>query len=996
MSDITALLFADVRVDPANACLWRGPQQIKLPPKAFALLRYLAEHRGRVVSKEELLQAVWPEVVVSEAALTTCVREVRKALGEAARAPRYLETVHRRGYRFIAPLTANPQPVPRPRSKVQSPHSALGTRHSAITLVGREAELEQLHNWIEKSLNGERQMVFVTGEAGIGKTTVVETFLERIAAVENVRIGRGQCIEHYGTGEAYLPVLEALGRLCRGADGARVIEVLRKHAPMWLVQLPALIDGEELEAVQHKVQGATRERMLRELVEALEVLTAEQPLILWLEDLHWSDVSTLDWLALLARRTEPARLLVIGTYRPVELLTEGHPLKSVMQELQGHRLCEPLPLALLGETAVAAYLAARLSFPSPLMGEGQGEGEMPRFFHSLAATLHQRTGGNPLFLVSLVDDLVARGVLIQTNEGWALHHEGDARGGGVPESIRQLVARQRERLFPDEQRMLEAASAAGMEFSAAAVAAALMIDTAAVERRCERLAEHQQFLQRAGIEEWPDGTAAARYSFLHALYQQLWHERVSPTQLQQLHLRIGERKEQAYGKRIGEIATELAVHFEQGRDYRRAVQYLQQAGENATRRSANVEAISHLIKGLELLTTLPDTPERAQQELRLLTTLGPALISLKGHGAPEVEHTYGRAYELCQQGGKPLELIVLAGLAVFYLVRGEVRKARDLAEQGLRSAPRVSTPIALMGAHVLLGESLAYQGELTAAREHFEQAWGLYNPQEHNVNTLQVWVDPGVALLSDIALTSWYLGYPDQAQKRCQEFLALAAGLSHPFSLGFALLRACSLHSVRQEWQRARERAGEVMRLATELGFPFWFAEGTALQGRALAAQGQEEEGIAQLEQGLAFFRAAGTELERLGNLPWLAAAYGKVGRVEEGLAVLAEALAVVDKTGVRVHEVGLYVTQGWLLLARSGDNQVEAEACFRQAIEIARRQQAKSWELRAATSLARLWQQQGKQPKARTMLSDIYGWFTEGFDTKDLQEAKTLLEELA
>jgi predicted ATPase len=291
---------------------------------------------------------------------------------------------------------------------------------------------------------------------------------------------------------------------------------------------------------------------------------------------------------------------------------------------------------------------------------------------------------------------------------------------------------------------------------------------------------------------------------------------------------------------------------------------------------------------------------------------------------------------------------------------------------------------------------LSYLGEVTAAREHFEHAWGFYNPQEHNINVLQVLIDPGVTLSSYIALSLLYLGYPDQARQRHQECLTLAEELSHPYSLGFALIRTCLFHAFHQEWQLARERAEAVMRLATEQGFPFWLADGRALWGWALTAQGQIEEGIAQMEQGLAFFRATGTEVERVAHLPWLAAAYGRGGRVEEGLVVLAEALAFVNNTGMRLHEAWLHVTKGWLLLARAGDHQGEAEACFRQAIEIARRQSAKSLELRAAMSLSRLWQKQDKKEEARQMLAEIYGWFTEGFDTQDLQEAKALLAELA
>src|SRR5215813_795163 len=365
---------------------------------------------------------------------------------------------------------------------------------------------------------------------------------------------------------------------------------------MWLVQMPTLMTPDDYEALQRNVQGAPRERMLREMAEAFESVTATQPLILVLEDLQWSDVSTLDLLAFLARRKEPARFLVIGTYRPVEMLSDGQLLKGITQELYAHRQATELALGVLSEADIETYLATRFGVWAQPAAPIQ----------NLARLLHHRTGGNPLFLVSLVHELIEHGVLMQTAAGWELKEDPAVMESTVPDTIRHLVARQSGRLSPEEQHALEAASIAGMAFSAASIAAALATDTAVVEHYCEQLAERQQFLTRLGVEAWPDGTLAARYSFLHALYQQLWHERVSPTQLQQFHHHIGQRKEQAYGARAPEIAAELAVHFEQGWNYRKAVHYLQHAGQNAMRRSAHQEAITHLTKGLALLMLLPD------------------------------------------------------------------------------------------------------------------------------------------------------------------------------------------------------------------------------------------------------------------------------------------------------------------------------------------------------------------------------------------------------
>src|SRR5262245_41708260 len=472
-----AILFSSFRLDPDNARLWHGSQVIRLRPKSFAVLRYLLERPGQLVTKEELLNALWPNTYVSDALVKDSILEIRKALGDDPRAQQFVETVHRRGYRWLASLRST-SPVPSTEFQVQSSSPAPSPQHLVATLVGREAELGRLHQWLGKALGGERQTVFVTGEPGIGKTTIVEAFLRQIVTEEKVWVGRGQCIEHYGAGEAYMPVLEALGRLCRAPEGEQLIDVLNRYAPTWLVQLPALLKADDFERLQRKVQGATRERMLREMAEAVEILTAERPLILCLEDLHWSDVSTLELLSVLARRRETARLLVLGTYRPVEMLGNGHPLRAVKQELQLHQQCKELRLGFLTEPNVAAYLTSR--FAAGVHSHAS--------LQRLARAIHQRTEGNPLFMVNVVDYLSAQGVL-----GAA----GETRPTvqiEVPESIQQLIEKQLDRLSPEERRVLEVASVAGVQFSAAAVAAGTKMTAGDVEVCCTGLVRRELFL----------------------------------------------------------------------------------------------------------------------------------------------------------------------------------------------------------------------------------------------------------------------------------------------------------------------------------------------------------------------------------------------------------------------------------------------------------------------------------------------------------------------
>jgi predicted ATPase len=706
-------------------------------------------------------------------------------------------------------------------------------------------------------------------------------------------------------------------------------------------------------------------------------------------------------------------LLLIGTHRPVE--GQEPPLQAVKQELQLHGHCAELALGFLTERDVTEYLVVR--FPTH---------QLPV---DLARVIHQRTDGNPLFMVNAVEYLVAQGSIVQREGRWELHRGMAEVEVGVPESLRQMIEKQIARLSPEERRILEVGSVVGIEFSAAAVAAGVEAEVTEVEERCEGLARRNQLLQARGTEEWPDGTIAACYGFLHTLYQEVMYERVTAGRRVRLHQRIGEREEQAYGKQAREVAAELAVHFERGRDYRRAVQYLELAGKNALQRSAPQEAISYLSKGVELLKALPATPQRVQDELTLQIALGVSLIALRGcYAAQEAGKAYARVQELGQQTGDAPQLLpVLWGVELFYQLRVELQTVREFEEGHLTKAQYPQDPTFLLLAHNALGAALFHLGDFSSAAAHLEKGLALYDPQQHHFPLSHV-QDPGVLCFAYAAAALWHLGYPDRALQKSREALTLAQELSHPFSEAVALHFAAWIHQHRGEGQAAREKAELAITLSTEHGFPFWSAGGTLLRGRALVEQGQGEEGISQMQQGLAAWQATGVKLVQPSYLALLAEGYEQGRQIEAGFSVLAEALAAVERTGERWREAELYRLKGQLVLqSRSPESAVktslgqvqdksktsqdksevtnpqsptpnpqsEAEAYFRKAIEIARKQQAKSLELRAVMSLARLWQQQGKQHEARNTLSEIYGWFTEGFDTKDLQEAKALLTEL-
>ena len=520
---------------------------------------------------------------------------------------------------------------------------------------------------------------------------------------------------------------------------------------------------------------------------------------------------------------------------------------------------------------------------------------------------------------------------------------------------------------------------------------------AAVEGVCEGLTRQGQFLEDRGLAEWPDGTVSGRYGWRHALYQEVVYQRLGAGRQARWHRVVGERLEQAYGARAAAVAAELALHFQRGQDAWRAVQYLGQAAENAAQRQAPHEVITLLTTALTLLATLPETPARAQQELALQLALGVALSEVKGQATPEVEQTYARVRALCAQVGETPQVVqMLLGLHWFHLTREALSTARELGEQLAQLAQRTARPADLLTAHSALGFTAFLLGDYEAAQTHCAQGIAQLDPSTQRAQAVRYGYAPGVFCLSTAANTLWCLGFPAQAGQRSQEALALAQALKHPRSLAFAHLLAVYLHQRRREVLAAQDQANALLTLATAQGFPQYVGYGTFWQGWALARQGEPEAGLAQMHQGLATLVAMGSFVSRPLCLVWLAEATGQAGDVDAGLRLLAEALEACATNGRGDVLAEAYRLQGELLLQARGVSQAAAAAaCFQQALSIARRQQAKSWELRAATSLSRLWQQQGKHAEARALLAPLYGWFTEGFDTGDLQEARALLAAL-
>ena len=585
-----------VAIDTANERLIRGDTEVSLRPKAFATLMYLAKNPGRIVTKDELLDAVWPDTVVGDAVLKVCIRELRLALQDDSKRPTFIETAHRRGYRFLVHAqSVEDRPNDRPR------FTSATIQPSLAPVVGREMELQAIQACWDKACAGQRQVLLLSGEAGIGKTTLLEDYCSKQSGLKLVR---GSCREQFGAGEAFLPFLEALEALLAADTEGAVVNHLRERAPTWYVQFPWLVQESDRQLLERELLGATSERMLREMAELLETLTDSFPLAVILEDLHWSDPSTLDLVGAIASRSRPARLLLVATYRPVNVILHNHPLGRAKRELKRCASTEEVHLGFLTEADLEQYVQQRLEIQQSIDG--------------LAAWLFRRTEGSPLFLVQIFDYILERDWLKQTAGQWTFDIESADLARGVPGNLREMIDNDLSQCEDHERVLLEAASLAGFRFSSQAVAAAIGDELENVEACASDLARKGHFLRETGWIEFPDGSAGATYVFTHSLWQQALAEGVTPGRRTRLQRNLGERGEAAFGEHAIEIAGELALHFEEGRMPAKALAYRCLAADRAQDRYANQEAKAHLAKALTMVDSLPaEDRGAAQSEIKL-------------------------------------------------------------------------------------------------------------------------------------------------------------------------------------------------------------------------------------------------------------------------------------------------------------------------------------------------------------------------------------------
>ncbi len=956
-----AIMFGPYRLDAAGSRLWKGDEAVALQPRPLAVLSYLAARPGDVVSRDDLIATLWGGTYVTKAVLKVAVRAIREALQDDAEAPRYIETVGREGYRFIGADAG---------AATNTPHA--DEPPGGATMFGRGQDLAKLHAGLARAAAGTRTIVFVNGEAGIGKTTLLDRFIHEVETTRAVYVARGQCLDQYGQGEAYLPVLEALGRLARDETKGELRETLAQHAPTWVSQLAALDPNPPVRWHGDDAITTMPARMLREIADALEVFTRQRTLLLVIEDLQWSDPSTVDLLGYIARRRQPARLLIIASRRPLDLANDDHPLRRVEQELLAKGLCDEIALDLLSRNEVAAYIQSRFA------------GAPPDALQRLAERVYEHTEGHALFMVNMVNDLVDGGLLSWRDGQWHVDGSIDTATDQIPSGLQELIGRIMRGLAQPVRQVLEAASVVGDEFAVAAVAAALPVDPEQIEDTCEQLASQGSLIVDTGLAEWPDGSVSGLYRFRHAMYRRVLYQGIGAARRIRLHSAIGQRLEAGYGARTGEHAAELAMHFGRCRDHARTVHFHELAAAAALERHAAHEAVSHCAAALESLAQTPETPERSRRELGLVVARATLLMAIRGYAASETEQAFGRARALCDsRPASPQLYPVLRGLLSFHHVRAELNVAHTLGEELLRDATERADDIALrVQAHYGHGATLFHMGAFEEARLHLRTALQHYDASTHRQHNIGYGgYDPGVACSLWLAWTLAFQGELEEAAPLAHEGLALAQRHGEAFSLAWAHYGSGVSQQFSGDWVASAAASAEAVRLAEEYGFPYVRGMATVNRAWALMMRGDKEAGIVLLRDGVGMVERTGATLGRPAYLGMLAAADVIEGDPKSALARLDDGLREIERSGEHLYEAGLLIAKSHLLADRVAGKQAAASAaeeCLRRALDVARAQCARLLELRAAVALARHCRNRGRDAEAWEHLNAAHQWFAD------------------
>jgi len=834
--------------------------------------------------------------------------------------------------------------------------------------VGRQDEIQQLHNALELAKSGHGQIVGVRGEAGVGKSRLFYEFKAR--SQQGCHVLETFSVSH-GKAFAYLPLIELLKnyfqitaqdgeRSCREKVTGRLLTLdrsLEEHLPYLLYLLG---EGDQGSALPTMDSAIRRQRTFEAIARLLVRESVDETLMLLFEDLQWLDSETEAFLNLLIEHVPGARIVLLVNYRP-----------EYAHDWSTRPFYTQLHLEPLGPAEAQGLLSALL-------------GDDPSL-EPLKRLVLDKTEGNPFFMEEVVQTLVEEGALL--GHPGCYHIEQAPALLHIPTTVQGVLAARIDRLPIAQKELLQTLAIIGKEFPLSLVRLVSTFDEGKLRPLLADLQAADFIHERPAFPE-------VEYVFKHALTQEVAASSLLIERRSELHERTAQAIETLFPGRLKDYCGELAHHYSLSGNIPKAVEYLHGAGQQAQQRSALPEAIRHLSAALDLLKRLPDTPERARQELSLLLTLGPTYMATRGQASPEVETTYRRALALCEQGEQTSYFFsAQLGLWAFYQLRAQYKVSLPLGKRLMGMALQSQKPEQIAEGHRVIGATTFRLGHLEEARSHMEQVLALQCPVPSQYDYLMGYGrDPAVHAMSTLGWILWYQGLPDQASTHCQQALAMARQRPDAANLALCLVFAAEVHRLRRQTQQIGEYARAAIAVSCEQGFPIYLAWATVLQGWEMADRGNPQEGIARIRQGLSAYAATGASLGRPNLLAMLAEACGKAGQLEAGLAALAEALAFAEDTGERLDEATLHRLKGELVLQLSNKEE-EAEACFQKAIAVARHQGARSLELQAALSLAKLWRQQGKPGAAREILSPIHSSFTEGFDLADWQQAKVQLD---
>jgi DNA-binding winged helix-turn-helix (wHTH) protein/predicted ATPase len=979
------LQFDDFVLNRGAYELRRGDVVVPLQRIPLELLCLLVERRGQVVTREEILERVWGKGVFvdSETSINTAVRKIRRALCDNPDAPRFVATVPARGYRFVAEIRA-----PKMAGARQSRSRTSGT------MVGRERELAAMLAGLDDAASRRGRLFLLSGEPGVGKTRLADE-VAAAAHAQRMTILLGHCSEH-DEAVAYLPFVEILENFVdrasnadslrralgdQGRELARLIPKLKNILP----EFPPPLDLPPAQARRH---------LFNCFFDFAARIASQRPTLMILEDLHWADDSTLSLLDHLAQRLSDLPLMVIGTHRDAELnLTR--PLAKTLEDLLRGRQTTRMSLKGLPRDEVAAMLNSLSGKPPPATVVGE---------------IFTETDGNPFFVEELFRHLEEENRLYDSSGEF----RSELKIGELdaPPSVRLVVARRLARLSELTQKMLATAAVIGRFFSFEILRASIGADV-------DSILEHVEEAEKAGLLFSVAESTKGRFAFSHELVRQAVLGGLSSPRRQRLHLEVADaiertcsvESESTHAGSLKDHVAELAHHYARGGNPAKAAQYCLRAVRRFTVLGSNAEAIAHFENGLEQLQELPEDNRRWELELDLRNAAIGALGDSKGFALPEVEQSFARAIVLSRRPGIKWgkTWAALYGVLFAHLTRPDPSKACEIAAELVALAEKNGSAEHLADAGTYLANARMYSGDFKLADQGFDRAWewlgsvaqpatGPMQQRAGQTTRPRTFMWEQGSQQNNRALSGWnlwFLGYPDLALER----MNIATAIAHSGTksmLADVHGYATYLSELRREPEQMRTRAEARLALSNESGYAAGRVLSEFYLGLADTLGVDLKGGIERMRHHLSELRAAGFEVAAAYHLALVATALEKAEQFDKALSTIEESFPIIERTGQRHHEAEVHRLKGELLLAQRASNAADAEKCFRTAIEIARKQHAKSWELRATTSLARLLTRQRKRDKARTMLSEIHGWFTEGFDSADLKDAKTLLEELS